>query len=153
MLQGPMLTERQFAGRAGMKPRQVRGHRWVLRVSSPIGLGPAYPAFQLDDDGIRLDVAFIALLLRKRMSDLDACDWLTRRHAGLAGESPLAWIIEGLPLERVVAVMPQMNAADGGSAADALRADWLRLGAEGDARGWTVRWERIERVVAVPPGV
>lgn len=146
-----MLTEQRFARSAGMPRLAVRSHRGILRIGCRIGLGAAYPAFQLDEDGLRLDLAFVALLLRRRMSDLDACDWLVRRQPRLGGEVPLEWIGDDRPLERVVGALAQDDELADGS--DAVRTEWLRLREVGTSRGWTARWDRVDRRAAVPPGV
>jgi hypothetical protein len=157
-LLGPLLTERQFARRAGLSRDSVRRHRCVPRVESPIGLGPAYPAFLLDTDGLRLDVAFITLLLRRRVGDLDACDWLVRPNPVIGGATPLHWIDAGLPLEGLMEALPTPQGPSsertGTADVEAIREEWLRFRGDEQTPGWTIAWEQLARTsLATPHGV
>jgi len=112
----------------------------------------------LDDDGLRLDLAFVALLLRRRVGDLQACDWLVRPNPDLGGHAPLSWIGDGRPLEAVVDALPSppdvsAPTADRGEA-DAIREEWLRFRGDEETPGWTVAWDRIATgSSATPHGV
>lgn len=157
-LLGPLLTEREFARRAGLTGKSVRRHRCVPRIDSAIGLGAAYPAFMLDENGLRFDVALVTLLLRRRVGDLQACDWLVRRNPRLADRAPLDWIGDGLSLERVVDALPTPSAASRerlrAAEVDAIREEWLRFEGDEVTPGWTIAWERVSGAsIAAPHGV
>lgn len=158
VLLGPLLTERAFAHRAGLPPGSVRRHRSIPRVDSIIGAEPAYPAFMLDGGGLRMDAAFVALLLRRRVGDLEACDWLVRGNPALGGASPLDWMGRGDRLDAVVDNLPPPSRAMPGSVrtgeADAIREEWLRFRGEETTPGWTIAWDAVaERAVGTPPGI
>lgn len=151
-----MLTERQFARRAGLSVESVRRHRCIPRIGSRLGLGSAYPAFMLDDHGLRVDVAFVALLLRRRVDDLDACDWLVRPTPALADVSPLVWIGDGQSMERVLAALPKPTKTlpagqERSTEADAIREEWLRFRGDEETPGWTIAWDRLARRTAATP--
>lgn len=122
-------------------------------------MGPAYPAFHLDGEGLRLDIAFIALLLRRRVTDLEACDWLVRSNEELGRRSPIGWLNGGGALRILAEVMPMPTRAApaGGLETDLgdVRQAWLSLRTEIDTPGRTIAWERISagRGEAYPLGV
>lgn len=147
---GPLLTERAFALRAGLSPAAVRRDRCIPRIGSPVGLEAAYPAFMLDESGLRLDAAFIALLLRRRVSDLEACDWLTREHPALGGLSPLAWMARSGDVDDVVGVLPRPTKEMPTSVArseevEDMRRQWVQYRGEESSPGWTIDWDRVGR--------
>jgi hypothetical protein len=153
-----LLTEREFARRSGLSARSVRRHACIPRIASPLGLGPAYPAFMLDTGGLRLDVAFVTLLLRRRVPDLVACDWLVRRNTALGGRAPLAWIGSGRPLEAAIEALPVPETARAPrqpqSELEAIREEWLRFRGDDPTPGWTIAWDRIaRRARATPHGI
>jgi hypothetical protein len=102
VLLGPFLTEREFEQRVHAPRGSVRAHEFLLRIAGLLSLEPAYPAFQLDGDVVRSDVVWLATLLKRRMSDIEACDWLVRHHRALGGLTPLSWLDHGLPIEEAV---------------------------------------------------
>lgn len=104
---GPFLTERQFEQLVHASPGSIRSHPFLLRIAGTLSLGPAYPAFQLDGDIVRADVAWVVTLLKKRMSDLDACDWFVRHNLALGGLAPLEWLDRGLGLEEAARAIPE----------------------------------------------
>jgi hypothetical protein len=112
----------------------------------------------LDERGLRLDLAFVALLLRRRVGDLEACDWLIRRNPAFGGRSPLAWIGAGLPLEPVIDALPVPPHAppmrQPESEVEAIRDEWLRFRGDEKTPGWTIAWDRIaRRSTPTPHGV
>ncbi|MBI5156392.1 MAG: hypothetical protein HZA58_00110 [Acidimicrobiia bacterium] len=111
ILLGPCLTEREFERRVHATPGSVRGHDFLLRIDGALSLEPAYPAFQLDGDVVRADLAWLVTLLKKHMPDLTACDWLVRPNAMLAGLSPLEWLNRGLGLEETARAIPGADGA------------------------------------------
>ncbi len=84
----------------------VREHDFLLRIDGLLSLEPVYPAFQLDGDVVRADMAWLVTLLKKSMSDLTACDWIVRPNPALAGLSPLDWLNRGLGLEETARAIP-----------------------------------------------
>ena len=158
-LLGPLLTEREFARRAGLTRTSVREHRCIPRIGSPIGIGAAYPAFMLDATGLRLDVAFVTLLLRRRVTDLEACDWLVRPHPQLSNLAPLHWIGIGEALEAVIDVLPPPTRSTPDSIpttaeTEAIREEWLRFRGDEETPGWTIAWDRLAgRSMPRPHGV
>lgn len=106
LLVGPLLTEREFERRVHAPRGSVRAHDFLLRVDGLLSLEPAYPAFQLDGDVVRADMAWLVTLLKKRMTDLEACDWIFRRTDALAGLTPLEWLDRGLGLEEAARAIP-----------------------------------------------
>lgn len=154
-----MLTERQFAESVGLSRRTVRAHPCIPRVGSSIGVGAAYPAFMLRDGGLRPDLAFVTLFLLRRVSDLEACDWLVRSNPALGGRSPFDWVEDNGPLERVIDCLPPptrpgpspLHAGD--QDVSAIRREWLRVRHDGGPRR-AIEWEAIaQRATATPPGV
>ena len=106
VLVGPFLTERQFERRVHAPQGSVRSHGFLLRIDGLLSLEPVYPVFQLEGDVVRTDMAWLVTLLKKRMSDLQACDWIVRRNPVLAGLSPLEWLEQGLDLEETARAIP-----------------------------------------------
>jgi len=102
VLLGPFLTEREFERRVHAPRGSVRGHEFLLRIAGLLSVEPAYPAFQLDGDVVRSDVVWLATLLKRRMTDIDACHWLVRHNRVLGGLTPLSWLDHGLPMEEAV---------------------------------------------------
>ena len=149
MLLGPLLTEPQFARRIGRPVRQIRRQPFLLRVSGAISVGPAYPAFLLDGSELRLDLAFVVLLLRRRVTDLEACDWLVRPQGALGNRSPLLWLMAGHSLESVVAVLPEgtrpLPAGVSRPARDQIRRAWLEFKHDQATPGWKVAWDQVAR--------
>ena len=147
VLVGPFLTESQLARRLGQKTTKIRSDPWLLRISGKLALEPVYPEFQIDGCELRLDVAFVALLLKRRVSDLEACDWLARPTAALEGSSPLQWLQDDGSLRSVVEALPEptRRLPDAAPRADLseLRRAWLDFRNKGTTPGWTIAWERI----------
>ena len=106
VLLGPFLTERQFERRVHATPGSVRVHDFLLRINGQLSLEPVYPEFQLEGDVVRTDVAWLVTLLKKRMSDLEACDWIVRHNSALAGLTPLDWLDQGRGLEETAQAIP-----------------------------------------------
>lgn len=113
VLLGPCLTERELERRVHAAAGSVRGHDFLLRVGGRLSLEPAYPAFQLDGDVVRADMAWLVTLLKKHMSDLAACDWIVRPNPTLAGLTPLEWLNRGLGLEETARAIPTSGETHG----------------------------------------
>lgn len=159
VLLGPLLTEGQFARRIGRPAWQIRHQPFLLRVSGPISVGPAYPAFLLDGSELRLDVVFLVLLLRRRVTDLEACDWLVRPQGALGNRSPLVWLTAGHSLESVVAALPEPTRPLPAGAArprrDEIRRAWLDFKHDQATPGLEIAWDQLARTrkAAYPPGI
>ena len=149
VLLGHALTEGQFARRLGQSAARIRRDPWLLRISGKLAVGPAYPEFQLDGNELRVDVAFIALLLKRRVSDLEACDWLARPTTALEGRSPLQWLDDGGSLRSVIEALPppthQIPDASPRADLSEVRRAWLDFRSRGTTPGWAIAWDRIAR--------
>ena len=88
------------------EPGSIRSHDFLLRIDGLLSLEPVYPAFQLEGDVVRSDVAWLVTLLKKRMPDREACDWMVRTNLVLAGLTPLEWLNRGLGLEETARAIP-----------------------------------------------
>jgi hypothetical protein len=80
--------------------------RSLLRIDCPLGLGPAYPAFQFDAGGQTRETAFLTPLLTRRVSHEEAIDWVLRPHPLLAMMSPCQWLLRDGDVRRVIAALP-----------------------------------------------
>ena len=105
VLLGPFLTEREFEQRIRAPRGSVRAHDFLLRIDGLLSLEPAYPSFQLEGDVVRSDIVWLATLLKRRMTDIEACDWLLQHNRALGGLTPLSWLDHGLPMEEAVQAM------------------------------------------------
>ena len=155
VLLGPLLTEGQVARRLGMTRSSVRSRPFLARVGGRICVGPAYPSWMFGAGGVIPEVALLAWLLKRRMDDLDACDWLVRPNRLLEGVSPIDWIHGGRSLERAVAALP---GSDTETAArpeiEEARRTWLAFRGDPVAPGWSARWEDLRQSgSAYPLGV
>jgi hypothetical protein len=159
VLLGPLLTEGQFARRIGRPVWQIRRQPFLLRISGPISVGPAYPAYLLDGSELRLDLAFVVLLLRRRVTDLEACDWLVRPQGALGNRSPLVWLTAGHSLKSVVAALPEATRPLPAGAArpgrEEMRRAWLDFKHGQATPGLEVDWDELARTreAAYPLGI
>ncbi|MBT8203389.1 MAG: hypothetical protein HKN74_13695 [Acidimicrobiia bacterium] len=102
ILQGPFLTRKQAARRAGTPP-DVLKHRPDLLVVEGEWLPEVYFAFQFDESGVRSDVAAVVKRLKPDFSDLAIEDWLVRPHRSLGLISPLRALNRGSSVDQVLA--------------------------------------------------
>lgn len=108
VLLGPFLTEQEFEERVHAPPGSVRDHAFLLRIEGAIAAGPAYPLFQVSDDAVRTDIAWIVTRLRQsHLGDIAICHWLCDPEPRLAGMTPLDWLDRDWSFERVVGVLPE----------------------------------------------
>ena len=107
VLLGPFWTRRRVQRHLHRPADGVTSDLALLRLTSPIGLGEVYPAFQFDDDGVRPDAAMLNLLLHRRVDDLRACDWYAEALPRLGHLSPLDWLLLGGEYEQLLDVLPE----------------------------------------------
>jgi hypothetical protein len=121
-LVGPFWTRRQVATRLGIPPEDVRRHRTLLRIEGRLSVEEVYPAFQLDEARtIRREVEFLARLLKRRVADDEACDWLTRPNRGIGYRTPIEWLVEDGDVDRVLRSLPSpTRSIPGAEALDAV---------------------------------
>jgi hypothetical protein len=103
---GPFWTRRQTARFLQLSDREVRSQASLLRIEGGVCVEEAYPAFQFDDGAIRREVQFLARLLKRRVSDIEACDWLVRPRRTLDNRSPIDWLAADGDVDRVVRALP-----------------------------------------------
>lgn len=154
-LRGPFLTRRRAAVLVGEPTEAIRWRRDLLRISSRIQVEEAYPAFQFDDGGLRRDVAFVVLLLKRRVTDAEACDWMLRTHPLLGHVTPSGWLGSGGAIKPVIEAFPEPSRPIPGHDRHldvaSLRAQWLRLNGD-TAPGWHTPWEETSRRETVAVG-
>jgi hypothetical protein len=107
LLIGHCWTRRRVAGHLEIAPAQVVASPHLLRIDAPLAYEEAYPSFQFDENGLRVDVAVTGLLLRRRTADDAACDWFFRGNAAVSGTTPLAWLDGGGSIDRLLGGLPE----------------------------------------------
>ena len=118
-LVGPFWTRRQVAAFLGLTSAEVRLRRALLSISGVCSVQEAYPSFQFEDGGVRHEVAFLAPLLKRRVTDAEACDWLMRPRRSIDNRTPMEWLRADGDVDRVVrALPPPSRPAPGGDAFD-----------------------------------
>lgn len=164
LLVGHSWTRRSVARHIGATPAEVVANPHLLRIDSPVSYEEAYPAFQFDEQGIRVDVAVTGLLIRRRVPDDLACDWFFRPNPAASGASPLAWLDNGGTLDRLLEGLPTpARPLPGAPRADDGIADqveaWIRQSERSRARvagagraedRWRAFRERSEGAEATP---
>jgi len=158
VLVGPMLTLARFAIRIGRSAHWVADQSHLLRIAGPISAGPAYPSFLLDGSTLRLDLCFMGLLLRRRMTDLEGCDWLVRPNPDLGSASPLQWLDSGGGLDRLIDLLPDptkpLPPGVPRAELDDMRRAWPHFLSDGTPPGWAIPWHRVvRRDGAYPVGI
>lgn len=132
-----------MARRLGELPEAIRWRRDLLRIDAPTGVEEAYPTFQFEADGLRREVAFVVLLLKRRITDEESCDWLLRTNPRLGHRTPSEWLRTGA-IEPVIEALPRPTRPMPGPAPDIdlaeVRSAWLRLNGV-DVPGWHTPWE------------
>jgi hypothetical protein len=141
-----MLTEGQVARRLGMTRSSVRSRPFLARVDGRICVGPAYPSWMFGPGGVIPELAFLTWLLRRRMADLDACDWLVRPNCRLDGASPIEWIRLNGSLETAVAALPGSDTeTQPRPEIEDARRTWLTFRGDSVTPGLSARWEELRR--------
>lgn len=105
-LVGPFWTRGQVAGYLGVPPDEVRRRRALLCINGVLSAEEAYPSFQFGGGTVRHEVAFLSPLLKRRVSDLEACDWLTRPQRVIDNRTPIDWLGSDGDVDRVVRALP-----------------------------------------------
>lgn len=140
LLVGHSWTTGRVAHHLRTTSAAVTAHPHLLRIDGPICLEAAYPCLQFDEDGVRIDVAIISMLVRRRVTDDEVCDWLVRPNPTLAGTAPLTWLEVIGSLEPLLMALPEPTRQHpGGTAADDGTSEqiesWIRRGARSQAPG------------------
>ncbi len=101
----------------------------------------------------------VVLLLRRRVTDLEACDWLVRPQGALGNRSPLVWLTAGHSLKSVVAALPEATRPLPAGAArpgrEEMRRAWLHFKHGQATPGLEVDWDELARTreAAYPLGI
>jgi len=140
LLVGHSWTAGRVARHLQITPAAVTAHPHLLRIGGPICLEAAYPCLQFDGEGARIDVAMIGMLVSRRVTDDEVCDWLVRPNPALGGTAPLTWLDVIGSLEPLLMAMPEPTrqhpggAATGDGISDQVES-WIRRGARSQAPG------------------
>jgi len=105
-LVGPFWTRAQVARLLGRPPDEIALDRRLLRIDGSLAAEEVYPAFQFGNGSVRREVAFLARLLKRRVTDIEACDWLMRPRRSLDGRTPVAWVALDGDVDRVMRILP-----------------------------------------------
>jgi len=140
LLVGHSWTAARVARHLGITTPAVAAHPHLLRIGGPLCLEEAYPCLQFEDEGIRVDVAIIGMLARRRVTDDEVCDWLVRPNPALAGTAPLTWLEVIGSLEPLLMALPEPTRPLPGGAPDddgtpEQVESWIRQGARSSASG------------------
>lgn len=101
-LQGPFLTRRDAARRAGV-PESVLPHRPDLLKVESGWLPEVYFAFQFDKTGVRPDLSSVVQRLKQQRPDMEIADWLVCPNSALDLASPLKYLNSGGSVANVIA--------------------------------------------------
>ncbi len=140
LLVGHSWTTGRVARHLWITPAAVTAHPHLLRIDGSLCLEAAYPCLQFDGEGVRVDVAMIGMLVKRRVTDDEVCDWLVRPNPALAGTAPLVWLDVIGSLEPLLIALPEPTRPHpGGTAADDGTSEqvesWIRRGAHSQAPG------------------
>ena len=105
-LVGPFWTRRQVARYLGVTRGRAREHRHLLRIEGALSVEEVYPVFQFSHGTVRREVVFLAQLLKRRVTDVEACDWLLRQVRSLDNRNPIDWLVADGDVDRVVRCLP-----------------------------------------------
>ena len=107
LLIGNSWTRAEVAGHLDIPLEAVAEHPHLVRLTGPLCYDAAFPCLQFDDDGVRLDVAVVAMLARRRVPDDVVCDWLVRMNPALGGTTPLLWLDTIGSIQPVLEALPE----------------------------------------------
>lgn len=102
ILQGPFLTRRQAARKAGVDPHFLPDRPDLIHLGGH-WLEEVYCAFQFDDNGIDRSLGQVVQVLHKRHGDEAIADWLVRPNRALHGSCPLDYLAGSGTVEGVLA--------------------------------------------------
>ncbi len=148
LLIGHSWTRAQVSAHMAIPPGAVASHPHLLRLEGPLCYDAAYPCIQFDAMGVRLDVAVVGLLARRRVPTDEVCDWLVRSNPGLGGTAPLTWldvigsvipVLEALP--EPSGPLPGTTRPDDGTTDQV--ASWVRH-QEGSGGRAPIEWDEIQ---------
>lgn len=105
-LVGPFWTRTQVARLLGRTPEAIAADETLLRIGGAMTAEEAYPAFQFGNGSVRREVVFLARLLKRRVTDVEACDWLMRPRRSLDGRTPVGWVALDGDVDRVMRILP-----------------------------------------------
>lgn len=150
LLIGHCWTRAQVAHHLAITPDAAASHPHLIRIYGPLCYDAAYPCLQFDEAGVRLDVAVIGLLARRRVPDDLVCDWLVRPNPRLGGASPLTWLDNVGSVQPVLEALPEPTRPLPGrlhpdDAAGEQVASWVRRAEGSDPLGrapWSELRER-----------
>lgn len=91
IIQGPLLTRKEAARRAGIDPRLLPDRPDLIHLGGQ-WLEEVYCAFQFDDHGVRPDVGLVVQSLKPAHADEVLADWMARPNPDLNGISPLDYL-------------------------------------------------------------
>jgi len=139
LLVGHSWTTERVARHLGITSAVVTAHPHLLRIGGPLCLEAAYPCLQFEEEGIRMEVAIIGMLAKRRVTDDEVCDWLVRPNPALGGSAPLTWLEVIGSLEPLLMALPQpTRPLPGGAPDEGTREQiesWIRQGARSPASG------------------
>ena len=115
LLIGNSWTRAQVAHHLRIAPDVVAVHPMLIRLDGPLCYDAAYPCFQFDEDGARLDVAVVGMLAGRRVPDDEVCDWLVRPNPLLGGVAPLTWLAVTGSIRPVLDALPEPSGPFPGS--------------------------------------
>ena len=147
LLIGHSWTRARVAEHMVISPDAVATHPHLLRLEGPLCFDAAYPCLQFDEEGVRLDIAVVGLLARRRVPVDEVCDWLVRPAPGLGGTAPLMWldvigsvqpVLEALP--EPVGPLPGHLKPDSGTSDQV--ASWVRHQEDSGGRR-PIDWKQI----------
>lgn len=105
-LVGPFWTRRQAAAYLGLIPGDVRDQRNLLRVVGALSREEVYPSLQFAGGAVRREATFLARLLTRRVTDVEACDWLVRPRRSLDNRTPIDWLARDGDVDRIMGCLP-----------------------------------------------
>ena len=146
LLIGNSWTRSEVAQHLAIPLEAVAAHPHLIRLTGPLCYDAAFPCLQFDDEGVRLDVAVVAMLARRRVPDDVVCDWLVRSNPALGGAAPLTWLDVIGSVQPVLEALPDPTGPLPGRMPDDEAghhvAGWVRRQEEAEGRR-PVAWDEI----------
>jgi hypothetical protein len=147
LLIGNSWTRAQVARHLAIPQGAVTGHPHLLRLDGPLCYDAAFPCLQFDAEGVRLDVAVVGMLARRRVPDDEVCDWLVRSNPKLGGTAPLQWLDAIRSVQPVLEALPEPSGPLpgrrlAGDEAGERVAGWVRRQEEAHGRR-PIEWNEV----------